>query len=201
MTAAGGVGDRHRGQWIPFWQRACQQDRASACRYLAQLHTTYCRAASGWACNELGILQVDKEMDRPAAFASMERGCELGFQPACANVNALMDGGLRPGMARQLWSGRQFWRRVISPYAIKDRVSPDAVAIAVCQAFRMKLSNLTLAIGVGAFLFAPARGWAQPGTAPGNCEVKSEHSFFQFSIQAAFLRCLPEGRSRRRGED
>jgi hypothetical protein len=86
MTAAQGVGDRHPGQWIPFWQRACQQDRAYACRYLTQLHTIYCRAASGWACNELGILQADKEMDPPAALASMRRGCELGFRPACVNV-------------------------------------------------------------------------------------------------------------------
>ena len=92
MTAAHGVGDRHPGQWIPFWQRACQQDRAYACRYLAQLHSTYCRAASGWACNELGILQAEKEMDRPAALASMQRGCELGFEPACVNVTTPMSG-------------------------------------------------------------------------------------------------------------
>jgi TPR repeat protein len=95
MTAAQGVGDRHPGQWIPFWQRACQQDRAYACQYLVQLHTNYCRAASGWSCNELGILQADKEMDRPAALASMQRGCELGFQPACANVTTLISGGPR----------------------------------------------------------------------------------------------------------
>jgi len=92
MTAARGVGDRHPGQWIPFWQQACQQDRAYACRYLAQLHTNYCRAASGWSCNELGILQADKEMDPPAALSSMRRGCELGFQPACVNVTTLMSG-------------------------------------------------------------------------------------------------------------
>ncbi|MSO45915.1 MAG: hypothetical protein EXQ59_04000 [Acidobacteria bacterium] len=93
MFAAQGVGDHHRGQGIPFWQGACRQDRAYACRYLVQLHTTYCRAASGWACNELGILQAGKEMDQPAAFASIQRGCELGFPPACANVATLMSGG------------------------------------------------------------------------------------------------------------
>jgi hypothetical protein len=93
LTAAQGVGDDHRGQWIPFWQRACEQNRAHACQYLAQLHTTYCRAESGWSCNELGILQADKERDRPAAFASVQRGCELGFQPACANATALISGG------------------------------------------------------------------------------------------------------------
>ena len=93
MSAAQGVGDRHRGQWIPFWQQACRQDRAYACRYLAQLHTTYCAAGSGWSCNELGRLQADREMDRPAAVASMQRGCEIGFQPACANASTLMSGG------------------------------------------------------------------------------------------------------------
>jgi hypothetical protein len=95
MSAAQGVGDRHRGQWLPFWQQACQQDRSNACRYLAQLQTNYCVAGSGWSCNELGILQADKEMDRQAAFTSMMRGCELGFEPACANVTALTTGGPR----------------------------------------------------------------------------------------------------------
>jgi TPR repeat protein len=93
MSAAQGVGDRHRGQWIPFWQQACQQERAGACRYLAQLHSTYCRATSGWSCNELGILLADKEMDRAAAVASIERGCELGFQPACANATTVASTG------------------------------------------------------------------------------------------------------------
>ena len=60
MTAAQGVGDRHRGQWIPFWQRACEQDRGDACQYLALLHTNYCRADSGWSCNELGRLQAEQ---------------------------------------------------------------------------------------------------------------------------------------------
>jgi hypothetical protein len=95
MSAAQGVGDRHRGQWIPFWQQACQQDRSNACRYLAQLHTNYCVAGSGWSCNELGVLQADKQMDRQAAFTSMLRGCDLGFGPACANVTALTSGGPR----------------------------------------------------------------------------------------------------------
>jgi hypothetical protein len=92
MSAAQGVGDRHRGQWIPFWQQACRQDRAYACEYLAQLHTIACRAGSGWSCNELGILQADKEMNLPAAVASMQSGCEMSFQPACANLAAKMSG-------------------------------------------------------------------------------------------------------------
>ena len=56
---------------------------------LAQLHSTDCRATSGWSCNELGILLADKEMDRAAAVASIQRGCELGFPPACANATSV----------------------------------------------------------------------------------------------------------------
>jgi hypothetical protein len=93
MSAAQGVGDRHPGQWIPFWQQACRADRPDACEYLAQLHTRYCRAGSGWSCNELGILQADKDLDVAAAAASMRRGCELGFQPACANATTPLGAG------------------------------------------------------------------------------------------------------------
>ena len=92
MTAAQGVGDRHRGQWIPFWQRACDQDRGGACGYLAVLHANDCRAHSGWSCNELGRLQAEKTMDRAAARDSLQRGCELGFQPACVNLANLIGG-------------------------------------------------------------------------------------------------------------
>jgi hypothetical protein len=95
MSAAQGVGDRHRGQWIPFWQEACEQNRTGACQYLAQLHTIYCRAGSGWSCNELGILQADRTIDPPAARSSLQHGCELGFEPACANLAALESGGSR----------------------------------------------------------------------------------------------------------
>jgi hypothetical protein len=98
MSAAQGVGDRHRGQFVPFWRQACQQDRSYACRYLAQLQTNYCRAGAAWSCNALGILQDGKNGDRPAAIASMQRGCDLGFPPACANVAALNgDGALVTG--------------------------------------------------------------------------------------------------------
>jgi hypothetical protein len=93
LSAAQGVGDRHPGQWLPFWQQACEQQRASSCQYLAQLYGTYCRAGSGWSCNELGILQVDKELNATAAAGSMQRGCELGFQAACLNAASVN----RPG--------------------------------------------------------------------------------------------------------
>jgi hypothetical protein len=95
LSAVQGVGDRHPGQWLPFWRQACDEQRISACQYLSQLYATYCRAGSGWACNELGILQVDKELDAAAAAGSLARGCELGFQPACANAARVRDRGPR----------------------------------------------------------------------------------------------------------
>jgi hypothetical protein len=92
MSAAQGVGDGHRGQWIPFWQRACAEDRVGACDYLGQLHATACRAGSGWACNELGVMQADLPMDRAVALGSLQAGCQAGFQPACANLAAIRSG-------------------------------------------------------------------------------------------------------------
>jgi hypothetical protein len=71
MAAAQGVGDRHPGQWLPFWQRACQEGRPRACAYVTNLQSILCGAGSGWACNEAG---------------SFERGCRLGFVPACRNM-------------------------------------------------------------------------------------------------------------------
>ncbi|HUR34853.1 MAG TPA: hypothetical protein VM032_13720 [Vicinamibacterales bacterium] len=52
MTAAGGVGDDHPGQWLPFWQQACTEGRAGACRHLSEMYATYCRAGSPWSCRE-----------------------------------------------------------------------------------------------------------------------------------------------------
>jgi hypothetical protein len=71
MSAVQGVGDRHPGQWLPFWQRACQEGRPRACAYVMDLQSILCSAGSGWACNEAG---------------SFERGCRLGFVPACRNA-------------------------------------------------------------------------------------------------------------------
>ncbi len=86
ISAAGGLGDSHPGQWLPFWQQACRDGRARACSYVAQLETTLCRAGSGWACNELGNFRASRDGDGIAALASWQRGCEIGFDPACANA-------------------------------------------------------------------------------------------------------------------
>jgi hypothetical protein len=98
ISAAQGVGDRHRGQWIPFWQQACAENRPRACAYLAQLHATSCRAGSGWSCSALEILQ-DSGRPWPAASPSLDelpillrgskgpitdRGRESLYSRACA---------------------------------------------------------------------------------------------------------------------
>jgi hypothetical protein len=93
MSAVQGVGDDHRGQFVQFWQQACQQERPQACRYLADLHAGYCNQGSGWACNELGIMQARREGDFVSALESMLRGCDEGFTPACENANRRADAG------------------------------------------------------------------------------------------------------------
>ncbi|HSM61549.1 MAG TPA: hypothetical protein VK849_12160, partial [Longimicrobiales bacterium] len=82
MSAVQGVGDRHPGQYLPFWQDACQAGNERACRYSTFMKLTYCNNGSGWACNEWGIEQPD----RPQAAGAFRRACELGFTPGCENT-------------------------------------------------------------------------------------------------------------------
>ena len=96
MSAAQGVGDTHRGQWMPFWQQACNDNRPYACSYLAATQSTYCDAGSGWACNEFGILQTELEVDGPGPVESLQAGCDLGFLAACANRDRVQSGGNAP---------------------------------------------------------------------------------------------------------
>ncbi len=98
-SAAQGIGDKHPGQFVPFWQQACREDRPHACAYLMVLHTNFCRQGSGWACNELGILEAERERDRTAAVASFERACDLGFTPACRNMERTNTGNAAPETA------------------------------------------------------------------------------------------------------
>ena len=97
MSASGGVGDRHPGQFVPFWQGACGDGRARACEYLANMQLRFCRSGSGWACNEAGIRHValaesDEDRRRADAAAALGRGCDLGFGPACSNLTRLTSG-------------------------------------------------------------------------------------------------------------
>jgi len=104
ISAAGGVGDRHPGQWVPFWQQACEEGRPHACGFLVAKQAGLCNMGSGWACNEAGVLQAtlsgtggvgeDREGDgQIEALFAFQRGCELGFEVACGNYRAMFDGG------------------------------------------------------------------------------------------------------------
>ena len=86
MSAAQGVGDSHRGHWVPFWQRACDEGRPNACRNLALLVSTHCSAGSGWACNEYGIL-IQPVIRPESAARAFKRACDLGFAAGCANLD------------------------------------------------------------------------------------------------------------------
>jgi hypothetical protein len=97
MYAVQGVGDTHRGQFLPFWQQACSTGSTRACAYLANVESIYCNAGSGWACNEWGILEhqfVKAGIDRGDAdpMTAFSLGCENGAEYACDNRNALSAG-------------------------------------------------------------------------------------------------------------
>jgi hypothetical protein len=100
MSVTQGVGDNHPGQWLPFWRHACEDGRAYACPYLADLETTFCNRGSGWACNEAGLLHIAlsrsgedlRRLDPAGAGEPLRRGCELGFATACGNLGTLTTG-------------------------------------------------------------------------------------------------------------
>jgi hypothetical protein len=63
IALANGVGDRHPGQWLPFWERACQAERPWACSYLTQLESELCDQGSAWACNEYDGRHTAPDLD------------------------------------------------------------------------------------------------------------------------------------------
>lgn len=97
MSVANGVGDNHPGQFLPFWQEACETGRAYACPYLADTELNLCDQGSGWACNEAGLLHVDlaasgedlRRQDSSDASGAFRRGCDLGLAAACRNLDSL----------------------------------------------------------------------------------------------------------------
>jgi hypothetical protein len=100
ISAAQGVGDSHPGQWLPFWRKACEDGRAYACPYLADLEQNFCNRGSGWACNEAGLLDIAlarsgedlRRLDPAGAVEPLKRGCELEFEAACRNLKTLTSG-------------------------------------------------------------------------------------------------------------
>ena len=140
MSATGGVGDRHPGQWLPFWQGACAEGRPGACGYLVARQSGHCAAGSGWACNETGVLLLTRpeaaadagEPDpRAASPAWFERGCALGFAPACENLRRPAGA---PGPFERAPPGLDDWPVVLrgSKGPVADR-TPAALLARACR--------------------------------------------------------------------
>ncbi len=89
ISGAGGVGDNHPGQYLPFWQEACQAGSARACDYVPVMQGNFCVKRSGWACNELGIYLAVTERDSSIGVVAFRRGCRLGFPTACENADRM----------------------------------------------------------------------------------------------------------------
>lgn len=89
MSATGHLGDKHPGQWPPFWEQACAAERPDACLNLYFLHDGYCTDGSAWSCNEIGILLAERYANRATAAAAFNRACTLQFAAACENAAAL----------------------------------------------------------------------------------------------------------------
>jgi hypothetical protein len=86
LFLVGGVGDDHPGQYLPFWDQACDDGSRRACEYVVFIEQVYCARGSGWACNAQGIVLVTKFGDVSAARRDFERACALGSRSGCANV-------------------------------------------------------------------------------------------------------------------
>ena len=89
MSASGYLGDRHPGQWTPFWEQACAADKRDACLNLYFLHDGFCADGSAWACNEVGILLAERYDNRRVAAAAFDRACTLQFAAGCDNGVAI----------------------------------------------------------------------------------------------------------------
>jgi hypothetical protein len=100
LSASQAVGDEHPGQWLPFWEHACDAGHAYACPYLADMEVDLCNRGSGWACNEAGLMHIalsrsgeDARRLNPAEAKSVfEQGCERQVAAACRNLDVLAAG-------------------------------------------------------------------------------------------------------------
>ena len=85
MSSVQGVGDAHPGQSLHFWMQTCEAGKERACAYTTGMAAIYCNDGSGWACNEWGVLQRQRSLPVGEVF---QRGCELGYDPACENARS-----------------------------------------------------------------------------------------------------------------
>ncbi len=103
ISGTGGLGDDHPGQYYPFWRDACETGssgatQARACDYMGFMQQNFCDRGSGWACNEFGVFLAEADRDYRGAAREFEQACARGFNPGCANLQALLGGGARPGI-------------------------------------------------------------------------------------------------------
>ena len=89
MSASGYLGDRHPGQYTPFWEQACAAERRDACLNLYFLHDGFCADGAAWSCNEVGIMLAERYGNRAVAAAAFERACALQFAAGCDNAVAI----------------------------------------------------------------------------------------------------------------
>jgi hypothetical protein len=94
MSASGYLGDKHPGQWTPFWEQACAAERRDACLNLYFLHDGWCADGAAWSCNEVGILLAERYENPAVATAAFRRACTLQFAAACDNAAAMLRGGM-----------------------------------------------------------------------------------------------------------
>lgn len=92
LSGAQGVGDWHKGQFLPFWSETCSTGNERACRYMTSMQRNYCVRGSGWACNELGVYLMTSGRDVRTAAEQLDRACTLGYAEGCQNLNAVRDG-------------------------------------------------------------------------------------------------------------
>jgi hypothetical protein len=139
MSATGGASDNHPGQYLPFWQQACEQGRPYACPYVADRQLAFCRQGSSWACNEAGLLHLRladtgedrRRLDPAGAADPFQHGCELGLAAACWNVTAVAGGGRLARTPPTLDDYGIVLRG--SKGAIRERESPALMALACRQ--------------------------------------------------------------------
>ena len=127
------LGDKHPGQWVPFWQQACAADTRTACEDLYFQQDGYCEEGSGWACNELGILLAEHYANPMRAAASFERACTLQFAAGCDNSAAMPVGGMFRRDAPTVADYRLVLRGSKGP--IQDREPAQLYARACDQGF------------------------------------------------------------------
>ncbi len=92
LGSVGGLDDHNPGQYLPFWQQACEAGSERACRNVVQMEGVHCARGSGWACNERGITLASKLGEAQAARAEFGRACDLGFGSGCENLLRLATG-------------------------------------------------------------------------------------------------------------